>query len=43
MGLAHVSVSLQDIQDIIEFLQWVFRKIDKGDTREETVRILLMN
>ena len=38
-----VSGSLQDIQDIIEFLQWVFRKIDKGDTPEETVRMLLMN
>ena len=38
-----VSGSLQDIKDIIEFLQWVFRKIDKGDTPEETVRMLLMN
>ena len=38
-----VSSSLQDIQEIIEFLQWVFRKIDKGDTPEETVRMLLMN
>ena len=38
-----VSGSLQDIQEIIEFLQWVFRKIDKGDTPEETVRMLLMN
>lgn len=39
----NVSGSLQDIKDIIEFLQWVFRKIDKGDTPEETVRMLLMN
>ena len=38
-----VSGSLQDIQEVIEFLQWVFRKIDKGDTPEETVRMLLMN
>lgn len=35
--------SLQDIQEIIEFLQWAFRKVDKGDTPEETVRMLLMN
>ena len=38
-----VSGSLQDIQEIIEFLQWTFRKVDKGDTPEETVRMLLMN
>ena len=38
-----VSGSLQDIKQIIEFLQWAFRKIDKGDTPEETVRMLLMN
>ena len=38
-----VSGSLRDIQEIIEFLQWVFRKVDKGDTPEETVRMLLMN
>ena len=38
-----VSGSLQDIQEIIEFLQWAFRKIDKGDTPEEIVRMLLMN
>ena len=38
-----VSGSLQDIQEIIEFLQWAFRKVDKGDTPEETVRMLLMN
>ena len=38
-----VSGSLQDIQEIIEFLQWAFRKVDKGDTLEETVRMLLMN
>ena len=38
-----VSGSLKDIQEIIEFLQWVFRKIDKGDVPEETVRMLLMN
>ena len=37
------SGSLQDIQEIIEFLQWAFRKVDKGDTPEETVRMLLMN
>ena len=41
--LPHVNGSLQDIQEIIEFLQWVYRKIDKGDTPEETVRMLLMN
>ena len=41
--LLHVSGSLQDIQEIIEFLQWVYRKIDKGDVPEETVRMLLMN
>ena len=38
-----VSGSLQDIQEIVEFLQWVFKKVDKGDTPEETVRMLLMN
>ena len=38
-----VSGSLQDIHDIIDFLQWAFRKIDKGDTPEETVRMLLMH
>jgi len=38
-----VSGSLQDIQEIIEFLQWAYRKVDKGDTPEETVRMLLMN
>ena len=38
-----ISGSLQDIKQIIEFLQWAFRKIDKGDTPEETVRMLLMN
>lgn len=38
-----VSGSLQDIQEIIEILQWAFRKVDKGDTPEETVRMLLMN
>ena len=38
-----VSGSLQDIQEIIEFLQWAFRKIDKGDTPKETVRMLLMD
>ena len=43
LNIADVSGSLQDIQEIIEFLQWVFRKIDKGDTPEETVRMLLMN
>ena len=40
--LADVSGSWQDIQEIIEFLQWVFRKVDKGDTPAETVRMLLM-
>ena len=38
-----VSGSLQDIQEIVEFLQWVFKKVDKGDTPEETVRMLIMN
>ena len=38
-----VSGSLQDIQEIVEFLQWVFKKVDKGDIPEETVRMLLMN
>ena len=33
---------LQDIQEVIEFLQWAFRKVDKGDTPQETVRMLLM-
>lgn len=37
-----VSGSLQDIQEVIEFLQWAFRKVDKGDTPQETVRMLLM-
>jgi hypothetical protein len=37
-----VSGSLQDIQEVIEFLQWTFKKIDKGDVPEETVRMLLM-
>ena len=40
--LADVSGSWQDIQEIIEFLQWVLRKVDKGDTPAETVRMLLM-
>ena len=43
LAMQLVSGSLQDIQEIIEFLQWVFRKVDKGDTPEETVRMLLMN
>ena len=38
-----VSGSLQDIQEVIEFLQWAFRKVDKGDTPQETVGMLLMN
>ena len=38
-----VSGSLKDIQEIIEFLQWAFRKVDKGNTPEETVRMLFMN
>ena len=38
-----VSGSWQDIQKVIDFLQWAFKKIDKGDTPEETVRMLLMN
>ena len=38
-----ISGSLQDIKEIIQFLQWIFRKIDKGDTPQETVRMLLMN
>ena len=38
-----VSGSLQDIKEIIQFLQWIFIKIDKGDTPQETVRMLLMN
>ena len=38
-----VSGSWQDIQKVIEFLQWVLRKVDKGDTPQETVRMLLMN
>ena len=38
-----VSGSLQDIQEVIDFLQWAFRKVDKGDTPQETVRMLLMN
>lgn len=43
LGISVVSGSLQDIQEIVEFLQWVFKKVDKGDTPEETVRMLLMN
>lgn len=42
-GIQLVSGSLQDIQEIIEFLHWAFRKVDKGDAPEETVRMLLMN
>lgn len=38
-----ISGSLQDIKEVIDFLQWVFRKVDKGDTPQETVRMLLMN
>ena len=41
-SLADVSGSWQDIQEIIDFLQWAFRKVDKGDTPAETVRMLLM-
>ena len=40
--LADVSGSWQDIQEIIEFLQWVLRKVDKGDTPQEIVRMLLL-
>lgn len=40
--LVDISGSWQDIQEIIYFLQWVFRKVDKGDTPAETVRMLLM-
>ena len=43
LRLFDVSGSLQDIKEVIDFLQWVFRKVDKGDTPEETVRMLLMN
>ena len=43
LQLPDVSGSLQDIKEIIQFLQWIFRKIDKGDTPQETVRMLLMN
>ena len=43
LAIQLVSGSLQDIHEIIEFLQWVFRKVDKGDTSKETVRMLLMN
>ena len=43
LNIPVLSGSAQDIQEVIEFMQWVFRKIDKGDTTEETVRILLMN
>ena len=38
-----VSGSLQDVKEVIDFLQWAFRKVDNGDTPEETVRMLLMN
>lgn len=41
--LGAVSGSLQDFKEIIQFLQWMYRKIDKGDTPQETVRMLLMN
>ena len=43
LNIAGVSGSFQDIKEVIEFLQWVFKKIDKGDTPQETVRMLLMN
>ena len=43
LAIQLVSGSLQDIQEIIEFLQWAFKKVDKGDAPEETVRMLLMN
>lgn len=43
LGIGAVSGSLQDIKEVIQFLQWVYRKIDKGDTPQETVRMLLMN
>ncbi len=35
--------NLEALKELTDFLQWVFRKIDKGDTPEEIVRILLMN
>ena len=38
----NINGSLQDTQEVIEFLKFIFRKIDKGDTPEETVRMLLM-
>lgn len=34
---------LEALKELTDFLQWVFRKIDKGDTPKEIVRILLMN
>ncbi len=33
---------VEQMQEVINFLQWVLRKIDKGDTPEETVRLLLL-
>lgn len=35
--------NLEALKELTDFLQWVFRKIDKGDTPKEIVRILLMN
>ena len=35
------SYSEQEMLPIIEYIQWVLRKIDAGDTPEEIVKLLL--
>lgn len=43
-GKPIVSGSLPpDVAEIISFLQWMFRKVDKGDEPVESMRMLLMN
>ena len=32
-----------DAAEIISFLQWMFKKVDKGDEPNESMRMLLMN
>jgi hypothetical protein len=37
------SYSEEEVLPIVEYIQWVIRKIDKGNTPEEIVRLLLFN
>jgi len=37
------SYSEEEVLPIVEYIQWVIRKVDRGDTPEEIVRLLLFN